>query len=188
MSLPQLHPGFPGKSFWLEDVFGATEMTATRLAAWGRSLHTKGSTDPATNTVKCLKGDVFARFCGPTADPCYHHLDASHWPPCPHPAGASAVGASQAVAGFCRQSALKLLGLLKQPRGLRREAGAGRAQHFWSPGSAIWRSRRARGCFGACQICFLTWLLPFSRPGMWARSLGLLTYKTPRSQPHWRRC
>ena len=76
--------------------------------------------------VKCLKGDIFARFCGPTADPCYHHLDASHWPPCPHPAGASAAGAAQAIAGFCRQSALKLLSLLKQPRGLRREAGAGR--------------------------------------------------------------
>lgn len=42
------------------------------------------------------------------------------------------MGASHAVAGFCRQSALKLLGLLKQPQGLRREAGAGKDQHFWS--------------------------------------------------------
>lgn len=54
VSLPQLHPGFPGKSFWLEGVFGATEMTATRLAASGRSLHMKGSTNPATNTLSSV--------------------------------------------------------------------------------------------------------------------------------------
>lgn len=54
MSLPQLHPGFPGKSFWLEDISGAAEMTATRLAAPGKSLHMEGSTDPATDTLSSV--------------------------------------------------------------------------------------------------------------------------------------
>ena len=59
MSLPQLHPGFPGKSFWLEDISGAAEMTATRLAAPGKSLHMEGSTYPATDTLSSVSKGIF---------------------------------------------------------------------------------------------------------------------------------
>lgn len=178
--MPQPHREFPGKSFSLEE-------KARKFSEPQKSHHTpscSGQEPPLGGQhgygwpqqfVKCLKWDVLAQSCHPPADPCYHQLSAGHWPPCPHPAGVSPADTSQTVKGFRRQPVLKPLGPPKQPRGSRRGQGPAFLEY---PGSAIWHSRRAHGCFGASQICFVTWPLPLSQLGTWARNLDLFIYKT----------